>query len=276
MIPAFLRIGFLELRVIDVVDILLVGFLIYQLYRLIRGSLAYNIFIGLLIVYGLSLLFRALDMELISGILGQFIGVGVLALLIVFQPEVRRFLLLIGRGSELRRSGLAGLWRRLNLRRLVLEDEEADPALAAELAAALERLARRRVGALLVFSGSGRLLHHAGTGKSLDAKANGPLIESIFQKDSPLHDGALIVARRRLVAAACILPVSENPDLPPRFGLRHRAAAGITEQSDATAVVVSEERGEISVFRDGRVLATGVERARLERILAALLGTAQG
>lgn len=268
----FIRIGFLELRVIDLVDILLVGFLIYQLYRLIRGSLAYNIFIGLLIIYGLHLLFQALDMQLISQILGQFIGVGVLALLIVFQPEVRRFLLLIGRGPELRRSRF---WRRLNLRRLVLTDDGTDPALPGELAASLQRLARKRIGALLVFSPNSRLQHVANTGMALDAKPNGALMESIFQKNSPLHDGALILAEQRLVAAACVLPVSENPDLPPHFGLRHRAAAGITEQSDATAIVVSEERGKITAFRDGRIMAMDLDREGLERILRTLMGVAQ-
>jgi uncharacterized protein (TIGR00159 family) len=271
-IAAFIRIGFLELRIIDLIDILLVGFLIYQLYRLIRGSLAYNIFIGLLIIYGLHLLFQALDMQLISQILGQFIGVGVLALLIVFQPEVRRFLLFIGKGPELRRSRL---WKQLNLRRLFLTEDGADPALPGELAASMLNLARRRVGALLVISPSSRLQHLSNTGISLDAKPNGPLLESIFQENSPLHDGALILAEQRLVAAACVLPVSETQDLPAHFGLRHRAAAGITEQSDATAIVVSEERGQITAFRDGRIMAKDLDREGLERILRTLMGVAQ-
>lgn len=262
MIPASLfRIGFLELRVIDIVDILLVAFLIYQLYRLIRGSLAYNIFIGLLIVYLFSLLFRALDMHLISQILGQFIGVGVLALLIVFQPEVRRALLYLGRGREFSRSAW---WRRLGFS-VEYEGEEVIP----ELAASLLRMARRRTGGTLVFASTSKLQFFANTGVEIDAALSGKLVESIFQKGSPLHDGAVIVAGHRLAAAACILPVSENPDLGTRLGLRHRSAVGITEHSDATAIVVSEERGSISFARAGR-LQLDLSEEELERLLREL------
>lgn len=261
----FFRIGFLEFRVIDLVDILLVGFLIYQLYRLIRGSLAYNIFIGLLIVYLLSLLFRALDMQLISQILGQFIGVGVLALLIVFQPEVRRFLLLLGRGSDLTRSGFL---RRLNLRPRDWAQDSADTMIP-DVAASITALAKRRTGALIVFSQTSRLQFFANTGESLDAALSGKLLESIFEKSSPLHDGAVIVADGRIVAAACILPVSENPDISARLGLRHRSAVGITEHSDATAIIVSEERGNVSYAREGQ-LVMNLDEQRLKKLLREL------
>jgi uncharacterized protein (TIGR00159 family) len=259
LLPLF-KIAFLSIRIIDLVDILLVGFLIFQLWRLIRGSLAYSIFIGLLIIYLISLLTRALDMRLTAQIFGQFIGVGVLALLIVFQPEVRRFLLYIGRGSELGRSSF---WRRLNLKRL--EDAFTGDALP-DLVPSLHALARKRYGALIVFAQTSRLQLVAATGVPLDAAVSGRLLESIFFKNGPLHDGAVIVADRRIIAAQCILPVSENPNIPVRLGTRHRAAIGITEHSDATVIVVSEETGRISFVREGRI-EEDIDDARLRTVL---------
>lgn len=250
MVEAFIRIGFLEIRIIDLLDIVLVGFLIYQVYRLIRGSLAYNIFIGLLTVYLLSLLFNALDMQLISQILGQFIGVGVLALLIVFQPEVRRFLLYIGRGSELRRRD----WiKRLRIPGLETAQGTEAEDLIPDLSASVLRMSRKKIGALIVFSRTSKLQFFANTGQSMDSQISGKLLESIFEKNSPLHDGAVIIADGRILAAACILPISENQDLGPHVGLRHRAAVGITEHSDAFALLVSEERGWISYAHQGQL-----------------------
>jgi len=263
LVPAFIRFGFFELRFIDVLDILLVGFLLYQLYRIIRGSLAYSIFVGFLIVYLLSLLFRALNMQLISQIMGQFISVGVLALLIVFQPEVRRFLLYIGRGSELQRSRF---FRRFSLRRLGRGIQDEDPAFLPSLEASLLKMARKKTGVLLVFSQTSRLQFFADTGVKLDAEVSGKLLETIFQKSSPLHDGAVIIADHRIVAAACILPVSETSELPGQLGLRHRAAVGITEHSDATALVISEEKGKISFARSG-LLRLDISEEELGQLL---------
>ena len=249
-IPAFIRIGFLDLRWIDVLDIVLVGLLIYQLYRLLRGSLAYNIFIGFLIVYLFSLLFKALDMQLISQIFGQFIGVGVIALLIVFQPEVRRFLLYIGRGSAL---GHSKLFHRLNLRAFGSMLRTTDDALLASVKSSIMKMSKRKVGALIVFSQTSKLQFFTDTGITLDAQVSGNLLESIFQKTSPLHDGAVIIVDHRIKAAACILPVSETTELSASMGLRHRAAVGITENSDAIALVISEEKGKISYAKAGQL-----------------------
>lgn len=247
--PGFIHFGFLELRWIDLLDIFLVGLLIHQVYRLLRGSLAYNIFIGFLIVYLLSLVFKALDMHLISEIMGQFVGVGVIALLIVFQPEVRRFLLYIGRGSALSRFHLL---RRFNLRAFGERNRTADLQQIDNLYTSLDRMMRKKTGALIVFSQTAKLQFFAESGVRLDAQVSGKLLESIFQKNSPLHDGAVIISDRRIRAAACILPVSESTDLPGRLGLRHRAAVGITEHSDAIALVISEENGKMGYARAGQ------------------------
>ncbi|MFT7588689.1 MAG: diadenylate cyclase [Limisphaerales bacterium] len=267
LLPGLIKIGFLDIRVIDILDVILVAFLIYQLYRLIRGSLAYNIFLGLLIVYLLSLLFQALDMQLISQIMGQFIGIGVLALLIVFQPEVRRFLLFVGRSSELRNQD----WlRKLNFKWFEIDDDNTNSGTVLELINSLERMSQKHTGALLVFAHTSKLQFFSDSGTKLDAGLSGKLIESIFQVSSPMHDGALIIADRRIRAAGSILPVSDNPNIPSRLGLRHRAAVGITEHSDAIAIIVSEERGQISYARAGQ-LFQDVNSEQLEVLISEAL-----
>jgi len=245
---AFIKIGFLEIRLLDIIDIALVGLLIYQLYRLLRGSLAFNIFIGLLLVYLAWYLVRAFEMQLLEGILGQFIGVGVIALLIVFQPEVRRFLLFIGRSSIVRRTRL---WRRMMQRNW---DARTDAEkYISEITAAVMNFSMSRTGAIIVFADSSRLQFFANSGVTIEAEITSKLLESIFQKGSPLHDGAVIISENKVVAAGCVLPVSENPYLPSRVGLRHRAGVGITEHSDAITIIVSEETGHISYAKVGKL-----------------------
>lgn len=245
----FIKIGFLEISLLDILDIILVGLLIYQVYKLLKGSIAFNIFIGLLLVYFAWFLVRVLGMELLQGILSQFIGVGVIALLIVFQPEVRKFLLFLGRGGRFRRYNM--LWKDL------FSKEKRQPEFLPyinEITDALKNLSETKTGAILVLSETSRLQFYANTGIAIDSKLSGKLIESIFEKNTPLHDGAIIIANFRIIAAGCVLPVSESTDLPGRLGLRHRAAVGITEQSDAISLVVSEETGFISYARNGRLI----------------------
>lgn len=228
---------------------MLVGLFIYQLYKLLSGSIAFNILMGLLLVYFIWFLVRILEMELLQGILSQFINVGVIALLIVFQPEVRKFLLFLGRGSRFNKYNL--FWKNL------LSREKRKPIFEPyiqQITSALENLARRNLGAIIVLSDSSRLQFYASSGVILNSAISGKLIESIFEKNTPLHDGAIIIADLKIIAAGCILPVSDNPDLPSRLGLRHRATVGITEHSDAMALAVSEETGEISYARNGRLL----------------------
>lgn len=242
------KIGFLELDFLDLVDALLVALLIYQVYRLLKGSLAFNIFIGMLLVYLGWFLVRVLEMDLLEGIIGKFIDVGVIALLIVFQPEVRRFLLFLGREGNPSRFN--------RIVRSLFSREKKAPAVeqnTREIAAAVSNLSRSKTGAIIVLSVTSRLQFYANTGVLIEGIISSKLLESIFEKNSPLHDGAVIIADMKIIAAGCVLPVSDNPDLPSRLGLRHRATVGITEHSDAMAVVVSEETGQISYARNGRL-----------------------
>lgn len=259
------KIGFMQMRLLDVLDFILVGILLFYVYKLLKGSLAFNIVLGLLIVVVAWMVVRALNMQLLELILGSFVAAGVVALLIVFQPEVRRFLLFIGRGSYFRRGGL---WKYLSGDLFLTPDIEQ---MITEVITAVDHMAKSSTGALIVFTKTSRLQFYANTGVDLDAAVSSKLLESIFNKTSPLHDGAVIIAKNKLVAANCVLPVSENPDLPSRIGLRHRAAVGVTDHSDALAVVVSEERGEIAYARDGKI-NTNITLAELARILNKGLG----
>jgi uncharacterized protein (TIGR00159 family) len=246
MIFAF-KIGFLEVGWVDLIDISLVAVLLYQVYKLIRGSLAVNIFLGILALYLTYLIVRAAQMELLATILGAFMGVGVLAMIILFQPEIRKFLLLIGRTTEINRDNIfRGItnWH----------PEPHDDFNVHELIEAVKSLKATRTGALIVFSRDIELKFYAETGDPLDAKVNKRLLLSIFNKNSPLHDGAIIIHKGRIKAARCVLPVSENDHLPPHFGLRHRSALGMTETTDTLVLVVSEETGRLILSRNGKYL----------------------
>lgn len=244
-----IKIGFLEIDFVDLLDIFLVGLLIYQVYRLIKGSLAFNIFLGLLIVYFIWFVVSLLEMQLLKRILEQFVNMGVIALLIVFQPEVRKFLLYLGRGSLARRLIMfRKFWKRSDAK-----DTQFHPV-AKSIVAALTNLSKNRTGAIVVLTETSKLQFYANTGVLMDSMVSSKLLESIFEKTTPLHDGAVIISGLRIVAAGCVLPVSDNPDLPSRIGMRHKATVGVTEQSDAIAIVVSEERGAISYARNGRLM----------------------
>jgi diadenylate cyclase len=241
------KIGFLEVSWVDLIDISLVAILLYQVYKLIRGSLAVNIFLGILALYLVYLIVRAAQMELLATILGQFMGVGVLAMIILFQPEIRKFLLLIGRTTEINRDSIfRGItnWH----------PEPHDDFDVHELIEAVKSLKATRTGALMVFSRDIELKFYAETGDPLDAKVNKRLLLSIFNKNSPLHDGAIIIFKGRIKAARCVLPVSENDHLPPHFGLRHRSAIGMSETTDTLILVVSEETGRLILSRNGKYI----------------------
>jgi len=242
-------IGFLELRWIDVLDIFLVALLIFQLYRIVRGSLAFNILLGLLFVYIASLIVRSIHMILLSRILGQFAGVGIIAILIVFQPEIRRFLLYIGQSSRI--SG-GSVLKRLSFKNLAISRQRSIEI--HEIIKALHAMSKNKTGGTIVCAITSRLQTISETGVSLNAQISEELIESIFFKNNPLHDGAIIIADGAVSAARCILPLSDNPDLPANYGLRHRSAIGITEQSDAIAFIVSEESGQISYSINGEIV----------------------
>jgi uncharacterized protein (TIGR00159 family) len=244
----FVKIGFLEIGFADLLDIFLVGLLIYQIYRLLKGSLALNIFLGLVLVYFVWFLVGLLEMRLLAGILGQFIEVGVIALLIVFQPEIRKFLIYLGRGSMLRKG--------FSLRRIFSKSNRQEAEyypIIKSIVGAVEHMRERGTGAILVLSESSRLQFYANTGVLMDSLVSSKLLESIFEKNSPMHDGAVIISDLRIIAAGCVLPVSDNNELPSRIGMRHKATVGITELSDSLAIVISEEKSTISYARNGRL-----------------------
>jgi uncharacterized protein (TIGR00159 family) len=240
------KIGFLEVSWVDVIDIAFVSVLLYQVYKLIRGSIAVNIFLGILALYLVYLIVRAAQMELLALILGQFMGVGVLAMIILFQPEIRKFLLVIGRGTEFRDNFFKTL---ANWRNTYHEDFDIQ-----QIMEAIKSLKATRTGALIVFSRDVELRFYVETGDALDAQVSKRLLISIFNKNSPLHDGAVIIHKGKIKAARCVLPVSENDHLPPHFGLRHRSAIGMSENTDTLVMVISEETGRLVLARNGKYL----------------------
>lgn len=242
-----INIQFLTIRWVDVIDILLVSFLLYQLYKLVKGSVAFRIFIGFVTIYITYWVVRALQMELLSAILGQFIGVGVLALIILFQQEIRKFLLMVGRSTFVREDGFWSLFFRRSANRQY--------AVIQPVMDAVKGLSGSETGALLVFSKTDELRYFEEHGDLIDAVISKRLLLSIFNKNSPLHDGAVIIRNGRIRAARCILPVTDQRDLPAQYGLRHRAALGLSEVTDAVILVVSEETGQISIVHEGIIEA---------------------
>jgi len=237
------KIGFLDIRWTDIVDILLVSILLYQVYKLLKGSVAVRVLIGFLLLYLIYLIVRAAEMDLLAGILGQFMGVGVLAAIIIFSQEIRKFLLLLGK-STFRQNGLLKsvmIWKRKQGK----EQLNISPIIEAT-----KTLSASNTGALMVISRNSELKFYADTGDIMDAQLSKRLILSIFNKYSPLHDGAVIIFKERIKAARCVLPVSEQ-DLPAQFGMRHRAALGMSEATDTLILIISEESGQISIARNG-------------------------
>lgn len=241
------QIGFLTVEWTDLVDVALVTVLLYQVYKLIRGSIAVNIFLGILALYLTYLLVKALQMELLATILGQFMGVGVLAMIILFQPEIRKFLLMIGKTAERNRENMFKAftnWRKGYEAEMDLQD----------VVEAAKNLKAMRTGALIVFSRDTDLKFYIETGEQLDATVGKGLLLSIFNKHSPLHDGAVIIHEGRIQAARCVLPVSESESLPSHFGLRHRSAVGMSEVTDTLVMAISEETGRLILARNGKIL----------------------
>ena len=262
MIKLF-TLGFMEVGWIDILDVFLVTILLYQLYKLMTGSVALKIFIGFLSIYLTYLIVKAAGMELLTAILGQFMGVGVLAGIILFQQEIRKFLLLIGKTTAFNNDKLfRGFpWRK---------DETTDRMNLTPFIEAAKSLAGKNTGALIVFAKSSELQFYADSGDFLDAAISKRLLLSIFNKTSPLHDGAVIVAGNRIKAARCILPVTESEDVPASLGLRHRAAIGLSEVTDSVILVVSEETGQISLVSEGvvyRNLSSSDLRSKLNQYL---------
>mgnify|MGYP001334225345 CR=1 FL=1 len=237
--------GFLEFNILDILDILLVTFLLFQLYKLIKGTVAIRIFIGIAAIYLMWKLVEALQMELLGEILGQFIGVGVLAVIIVFQQELRRFLLMIGNTKFFSKDGVLKFnW---------INEENVAEVKISDIVRACEEMAKTKTGAIIVITRENGLSNYIDTGEIINAKTSNLFLQSIFFKNSPLHDGAVIITGETIKAARCVLPAIENDSFPSNLGMRHRAAAGITENTDSIAIVVSEEKGKISVAHNGKL-----------------------
>lgn len=238
--------AFIQIRIWDVIDILLVGLMFYGLYYLVKGTTAIKIFSGIVaIIIGLKIV-TALNMELLSFILGAFVNVGFIALIIIFQPEIRRFLLGIGntKFAETFRNIIAAFGFRYK------DESSLDLNSICE---ACSSMSQEKVGALILLAQENNLSEIIETGVTIDAIISKPLIENIFFKNSPLHDGAMVINDNKIMAARCILPITQNTHLPGSYGLRHRAGIGITENSDCIALVVSEETGSIRIIKGGKV-----------------------
>lgn len=239
------KIGFLNVSWIDILDILLVAGLLYQLYKLMQGSVAMKIFLGFLSLYLIYLVVSAAQMELLSAILGQFMGVGIFAIIILFAQEIRKFLLVIGKSAPIQVNSLF---------KGIFSKQKESAFNITPIVEACKSLGVTNTGALFVLSKSSGLKFYAESGDILNAELNKRLLISIFDKNSPLHDGAVIVYKGKIKAARCVLPVSDNPSLPPNLGLRHRAAVGMSETTDTLVVIVSEETGQISLTFNGKLV----------------------
>jgi uncharacterized protein (TIGR00159 family) len=232
---------------LDIIDIVLVALILFQLYRLISGTAVFSIFIFVFFIYLFWLIVKALKMELISSLLGQVISVGVIALIIVFQQEVRRFLLLIG--TKYIKSSRFSFMKLLTR----VKDEPGGPKEAEEIVRAAESMSLNKIGALIVIGRQGRLDIYTEGGEIINAQISADLLVTIFFKNTPLHDGAVLIEDGLILAARCPLPITDQMTLPPHFGMRHRAAIGMSEQTDALVIVVSEETGKISVVDSGTI-----------------------
>ena len=242
--------GFLQLSLADILDILLLGLIIFFLFRWIRGSSAMSIFVAIVSLYIIRVIVSAFNMRLMTAIMDMVLDVGVLALIVIFQPEIRKFLIRLGNrymNSAQGRAILNRITGKGNTRSL--RNSEA----VNDLTEACRRMAEEKTGALIVIAHKNPLEDVISTGDKIDATIHRRLIMNLFFKNSPLHDGALVIAGNRIVAVRCTLPITENKNLPAYYGMRHKAAVGITEESDADAVVVSEETGRISFVKAGKV-----------------------
>ena len=253
------KIGFLDVSWIDVLEVFFLTFLFYQLYKLVRGTVALKIFLGSVSIYIAYLVFKALEMQLLTAIFSRIVGVGVIALIVLFQPEIRRFLLMIGRNTFLDSNTTFRLFGSKTKLYDLLPVVEA-----------IKSLATSNTGALIVFTRTSDLRYYIETGEALDSTLSRKLLISIFNKYSPLHDGSVIISEGRIKAARCILPVSESDDIPTHLGLRHRSALGITEHSDALVVITSEETGNVSICDHG-ILMYDIPLNEIHSRLSALL-----
>ncbi len=247
MTPAIL--GFLELSLADILDILLLAIMIFMVFRWIRGTSAMSIFVAIISLYVIRLIVSAFNMRLMTNIMETLLDVGLIALIVIFQPEIRKFLMRLGSRYMDTAQGNKFFGRFLAKKSTNISGSEA----VNDLTEACRRMSEDKTGALIVIAHNASLEEIVSTGDRIDAGIHRRLIMNLFFKNSPLHDGALVISGGRIVAARCTLPITERTNIPANFGMRHKAAIGITEETDAEAVVVSEETGKISFVKGGEV-----------------------
>ena len=238
---------FITIRFLDILDITLVAFLLYRLYLAIRGTAAFNIFMGIFIFYITWIIIKGLNMELIGSIMGPIMAAGVLILIVVFQQEIRKLFLLLGSRYNLFNKGIS-LDNLFSREHNTINNEQIK-----KIVAACELMGRSKTGALIVLTNKVELNEFIETGEKMDAEVSVALLETIFFKNTPLHDGAVIINGNRIKAARCVLPVSNKRLKNAQLGLRHRAALGMSQATDAQVIIVSEETGKISYAYNGRL-----------------------
>ncbi len=242
-------ISFISFGINDAIDILLVAVILYLAYNLVKGTPAINIFIGLALIYVAYIVIKAFELKLLSSLLGKFVNVGVIAVMIVFQQEIRKFLLYIGSNDFLRNKN----WKTLFTFNSAPKESQDIPLDIPMLVNACFNMSASKTGALIVIARRSNLKFFINTGDVIDSGLTDRMLENIFYKNSPLHDGAVIIQDNRIVAARCVLPVTEKENFPANYGMRHRAAVGITENTDALAITVSEQTGEVSITLFGEI-----------------------
>jgi uncharacterized protein (TIGR00159 family) len=255
-------INFISFGITDVIDILLVAIILYLTYNLVKGTSAVNIFVGLAFIYLAFIIIKAFDLKLLSSIIGKFVNVGVIAIMIVFQQEIRKFLLYIGSNEFLRNKNWKNIFK-INF--FNSTDKEIYLNLDAVVDACFN-MSESKTGALIIISRKSDLKFFINTGDILDAGLTSRMLENIFFKNSPLHDGAVIINENRIVAARCVLPVTEKENFPANYGMRHRAAVGVTENTDALAISVSEQTGAVSFVMNSEITAN-VNKQKLTFLL---------
>ncbi|MBI2721719.1 MAG: TIGR00159 family protein [Bacteroidetes bacterium] len=243
---------FISFGITDAIDVFLVAIILFIAYNLVKGTSAINIFIGLALIYVAYIFIKAFELKLLSSILGKFVNVGVIVVMIVFQQEIRKFLLFIGSNEFIKNVKWKHIFK-LNLTSAVSNVVFLDIESVTE---ACVNMSATKTGALIIIERKTDLKFFINTGDAIDSALSSRMLENIFYKNSPLHDGAVIIKDNRLVAARCVLPVTEKENFPAHFGLRHRAAVGITENTDALAITVSEQTGAISLTLGGEINAS--------------------
>ena len=241
---------FLKIGIIEIIDIVLVAILIYQLYKLIKGTVAINIFIGIVIIYLIWRLTDLLNMDVLSSLLGKFISVGFFALIVVFQQEIRKFLLLLGSNNFTTRRNVVRYFKFLN------QTKQTSNLNLNVLFDSCENMAKTKTGAIIVLQRSNSLDFTLTENNSSNIKLMPQILESIFFKNSPLHDGAIIIEKNNIIATRVVLPVSDSTKMPSHYGLRHRAAQGISEKTDALVLVISEQTGKIVYVKNGEFFSS--------------------